>query len=165
MLAFYLEFAGASELHGGLRATTRLLVCCSRWSGNAFTDRQPRTGMNRHQPCASRRRLWQLLSRPTAGAAPLSMEEALGFDSPVGRPSGTSSPALRKVRILLAHARTRPLPMHRPCADSVCTFHCSRLISHDDLRVRRSPATLMMRACTDAFGVVRHTVCGGRCTL
>ena len=56
-----------------------------------------------------------LLSRPAAGAAPLAMEEALGFDSPVGQPSGTSSTALQKVRNPLAQPRTHALPMHRSC--------------------------------------------------
>jgi len=68
-----------------------------------------------------------LLSRPTAGAAPLAMEEAFGFDSPVDQPSGTSSTALQEVRNPLAQPRTHALPMHRSRTDTVSPFPCSRL--------------------------------------
>ena len=122
-------------------------------------ERESRTDVDRRLPRAPRRHLWPLISRPTAGAAPLPVEEALGFDSPVGQPSGTSSSALPKVCSSLAKPRTQPLPMRRSRADSARPFHCSRLISRDDLRVRRPSAALSMRACSDALSDVRHTVC------
>ena len=123
---------------------------------------ESRTDVNRRLPRAPRQQPRRLLSRPTAGVPPHPLDEAVGFDSPVGRPSGAPAPALRKVRMPLGHARTRPLPIHRSRADSVCPFHCSRLVSRDVLRVRRPSWAQPMRACTDARSVVRRTSCGGR---
>ena len=125
-------------------------------------DRRLRTGMHRRLPRALRRQPWRLFSWPTAGVPPHPLDEAVGFDSPVGRPSGAPSPTLRKVRFPLEQPRTRPLPMHRPRADSACPFHCSRLLSRRDLRVRRPSWAQPMRACAGALGNVRHMSCGGR---
>ena len=85
-------------------------------------DRRLRTGMHRHLPRASRRQPWRVFSWPTTGVPPHSLDEAVGFDSPVGRPSGAPSPAHRKVRFPLEQPRTRPLPIHRPL-----TRYCLRV--------------------------------------
>ena len=66
--------------------------------------------VDRHLLRAPRQHRWPLLSRPTAGVPPPAMVEAVGFDSPVGQPAGTSPPALRQVRLSLAEPRTRPCP-------------------------------------------------------
>ena len=95
---------------------------------------------------ALQRHAWQPLSWPRTGVPPLLPAEAAGFDSQMGRPSGTTSTNRRKVRQPLAEARTRPLPMHCSRTDSACPFHCCRLISRDDLRVRRASAVRPMGA-------------------
>ena len=125
-------------------------------------DRLPRTEVHRCLPRAPRQQPRRLLSRPTAGVPPHPLDEAVGFDSPVGRPSGAPSPALRKVRFQLEQPRTRPMPMHCSRADSACPFHCCRPVSRVDLQVRRPSRAQPMRACADALGNVRHTSCGGR---
>ena len=114
-------------------------------------DRLPRTEVHRCLPRAPRQQPWPLFSWPTTGVPPHPLDEAVGFDSPVGRPSGTSLSALRKVRLPLAHARTRPLPMHCSRADSVCPFHCCRPLSLDGFRVWRPYAVQSKRACSDAL--------------
>ena len=70
-----------------------------------------------------------------------------GFDSQMGRPSGQTSTTRRKVRQPLADARTRPLPMHCSRTDSVCPFHCCRLLSRGEFRVRRLSVVQAKRAC------------------
>ena len=112
---------------------------------------ESRTDVNRRLPRAPRQQPRRLLSRPTAGVPPHPLDEAVGFDSPVGRPSGTSLSALRKVRLPLAHARTRPLPMHCSRADSVRPFHCCRPLSLHGFRVWRPYAVQSKRACSDAL--------------
>ena len=101
------------------------------------------------KPCSGTR--GNLLSWPRTGVPPLLRAEAAGFDSQMGRPSGQTSTTRRKVRQPLADARTRPLPMHCSRTDSVCPFHCCRLLSRGEFRVRRLSVVQAKRACLDAL--------------
>ena len=100
-----------------------------------------------------------LISWLEAGAAPLAMEEALGFDSPSGRPSGTMSTVLQKVRKPLAHARTCPF------ADASPTYSqrmCPPLLQAFLSRCPFEPLVQLDDYFFTAFGVVPRTACGGR---
>ena len=101
------------------------------------------------KPCSGTR--GNLLSWPRTGVPPLLRAEAAGLDSQMGRPSGKTSTTRRKVRQPLADARTRPLPMHCSRTDSVCPFHCCRLLSRGEFRVRRLSVVQAKRACLDAL--------------